>query len=185
MLEELLKKIANALDAADIPYMIIGGQAVLVYGEPRFTQDIDITVGVGFDKLPDLIALAEQLSLKILPENPIEFVSKTMVLPLANKDTELRVDLIFSYTPYEREAINRANKIDIDGVKVNFASIEDLIIHKLFAGRPRDIEDIRGIVLKNKKIDMPYIRQWLTEFEATFPEGNFNKTLDEIIKNIS
>ena len=34
MLEELLLRIATAFDQDALPYMIIGGQAVLLYGEP-------------------------------------------------------------------------------------------------------------------------------------------------------
>ncbi len=43
MFEHLLAKIATALNKAEIPYMVIGGQAVLLYGEPRLTKGIDIT----------------------------------------------------------------------------------------------------------------------------------------------
>lgn len=46
MFEQLLKKIAQALDKGGIPYMIIGGQAVLLYGEPRLTRDIDIILAI-------------------------------------------------------------------------------------------------------------------------------------------
>jgi hypothetical protein len=31
--------------------MVIGGQAVLLYGEPRLTKDIDIALGIGIDGL--------------------------------------------------------------------------------------------------------------------------------------
>jgi hypothetical protein len=41
MFEELLIRIAKALDNNYIPYMIVGGQAVLLYGEPRLTKDIE------------------------------------------------------------------------------------------------------------------------------------------------
>ncbi|MGB3565055.1 MAG: hypothetical protein WBH85_09195 [Thermoanaerobaculia bacterium] len=44
MFGSLLERIALALDNADLPYMVIGGQAVLLHGEPRLTRDIDITV---------------------------------------------------------------------------------------------------------------------------------------------
>ena len=50
MIEELIKKIAQCLDQDEIPYMIIGGQAVLLYGTPRLTRDIDITLGIDTDK---------------------------------------------------------------------------------------------------------------------------------------
>jgi hypothetical protein len=41
MFERLLRKIASQLRKRDLPYMIIGGQAVLLYGTPRLTNDID------------------------------------------------------------------------------------------------------------------------------------------------
>ena len=51
MFQKLLKKIANELNAHNVPYMVIGGQAVLLlYREPRLTKDIDITLGVGIDE---------------------------------------------------------------------------------------------------------------------------------------
>jgi hypothetical protein len=51
---ELLERIALELERAGIPYMVTGGQAVLLYGEPRLTRDIDITLGVSTDQL-DLV----------------------------------------------------------------------------------------------------------------------------------
>ena len=46
MIENLLGRIGSALKAARIPYMVIGGQAVLLYGEPRMTRDIDVSLGI-------------------------------------------------------------------------------------------------------------------------------------------
>jgi len=54
MFARLLGKIATALNKDKIPYMVIGGQAVLVYGEPRATKDIDVTLGLGIEGLPRL-----------------------------------------------------------------------------------------------------------------------------------
>ena len=51
MFTKLLKKIAIALDQKGIPYMVIGGQAVLLHGEPRMTRDIDITVGITTEQI--------------------------------------------------------------------------------------------------------------------------------------
>jgi hypothetical protein len=66
MFKKLLKKIANELNTHNIPYMIIGGQAVLHYGEPRPTKDIDITLGIGIDGLKDTNSIIQKLNLKIL-----------------------------------------------------------------------------------------------------------------------
>ncbi|WP_173050321.1 hypothetical protein [Nitrospira sp. KM1] len=62
MFTQLLERLATALDRAGIPYMIIGGQAVLLYGEPRLTRDIDVTLGIDVDRVSGLLALTTQLA---------------------------------------------------------------------------------------------------------------------------
>ena len=164
MFEKILSSIDVSLKKRDIPYMIIGGQAVLLYGEPRLTRNIDIT-------------------LKPLPKDLKSFVRQTMVLPSLDETTGIRVDFIFSFTPYETEAIKRAKKIKIMDREVNFASPEDLIIHKIFAGRARDIEDVRIVLLKNPDIDIQYIRNWLKQFDISSDEKKHLSTFEEVLKN--
>lgn len=53
----------------------------------------------------------------------------------------------------------------IQGMNVQYATAEDLIIHKVVAGRPRDIEDVRGILSKSRTIDLAYVEKWLKSFE--------------------
>jgi hypothetical protein len=50
--------------------------------------------------------------------------------------SSIRVDFIFSSSPYEAEALSRVNRVTIGGSQVCYPSVEDLIIHKLVAGRP-------------------------------------------------
>jgi predicted nucleotidyltransferase len=182
MFEEILSKIGAVLKKHNIPYMIIGGQAVLLYGEPRLTRDIDITLGVNTEYVNELLKVIRELSLKPIPENIKLFVQQTMVLPALEETTGIRVDFIFSFTTYEIEAIKRARKITIMGQEVCFASPEDVIVHKIFAGRPRDIEDVRSIILKNLDIDNQYIRRWLKEFDKSSDKKDFLKTFEEVLK---
>ena len=170
MIEELLHKIAQRLDEEHIPYMIIGGQAVLLYGSPRLTRDIDITLGVDTDKFSLIEKKCKELGLKILPENPEDFAKETKVLPTDEPESRMRVDFIFSFSPYETQAMKRNQKILMNDYPVKFASCEDVIIHKMIAARAIDLEDVENILIKNKNsIDLEYIRQWLSEFN-TIPE---------------
>ncbi len=165
MIERLIKKIAQRLDEDKVPYMIIGGQAVLLYGTPRLTRDIDITLGVDTDKFQLIEGICRKLGLKILPENPEDFARETKVLPAEEPELRIRVDFIFSFTEYEAQAISRTNEVVMSGYPVKFASCEDVIIHKMIAGRAVDEEDVRNILIKNKNsIDLKYIRGWLSEF---------------------
>ena len=165
MFEDLLVGLARELDAAEVPYMVIGGQAVLLYGEPRLTADVDVTLGIAPDRLPDVLGVVERLGLHPLVE-PERFVSETLVLPCSDSADERRVDFVFSFAGYERAAIARATTVEIQGTQVRFASAEDLVILKLVAGRPRDVEDVRGILLRQPGLDAGTVRQWLAEFDA-------------------
>lgn len=171
MFEQLLARIARKLDEADIPYMIIGGQAVLLYGEPRLTKDIDISLGADRSELAKVKKLTEEIGLTSLPDDADQFVEETMVLPTIEEDSGVRVDFIFSHSGYERQAIRRAEQVEIERTQVAFASLEDLIIHKVVACRPRDLEDIRVILLKNPEYDQDYIHSWLAEFDRSLSEN--------------
>lgn len=164
MFEALLKLLARELDRADIPYMIIGGQAVQLYGEPRMTRDIDLTLGLGSEGLDRVVTVCGRCGLKPLPAAPAEFVRETMVLPTLDEQTGIRVDFVFSATDYERQAISRSRPVELGGVNVRFAAVEDVLVHKVVAGRPRDLEDARGIVAKNPGLDRGYVEQWLAAF---------------------
>lgn len=164
MFETLLARLAHALDAAALPYMVIGGQAVLLYGEPRLTRDVDLTLGVGPERLADVLAVVEGLGLRPLVE-PTPFVAETLVLPCEDPESGIRVDLVFSLPGYERTALARTNRVEVGGTEVRFASVEDLLIHKLVAARPRDVEDARGVLLRHPHVDAAYVRRWLGHFE--------------------
>jgi hypothetical protein len=162
---DLLERISTALDSASLPYMVIGGQAVLIYGEPRLTKDIDITLGLGTDALDKIVKITSHIGLTPLIDDAAQFVSDTLVFPTIDQKTGVKVDFIFSFSPYERQAIDRATRITIDKNPIRFVSIEDLLIHKIIAGRPRDIEDVKSILLKKPDFNRLYVERWLREFE--------------------
>jgi hypothetical protein len=164
MFEEHLAKLAQALDRAKLAYMLIGGQAVLVHGEPRLTRDMDVTLATDTDKLPLLLDLLAGLGWPPLPADPRAFVEQTLVLPCEDKVTGIKMDFIFGLSRYEQEAVSRAVIHYFQGVPVRFATAEDLIIHKVVAGRPRDLEDIRGVLARRPDLDLRLIRKVLGEF---------------------
>ena len=146
MLQTLLAKLARALEGVGIPYMVVGGQAVLLHGEPRLTRGIDVTLGADSSALTRVLALAKSIDLSPAVRDVEQFVQKTSVLSLSGESSAIRVDLIFSFRPYEAQAIRRATSVSVSDTSVRFATAEDLVIHKLAAGRPRDLEDVRGIL---------------------------------------
>ena len=64
-------------------------------------------------------------------------------------DSSIRIDFILSESGYELEALSRARVVKTGGAGVRFAAPEDLIVHKIIAGRPRDLDDVRAVLAKN------------------------------------
>jgi predicted nucleotidyltransferase len=183
VIEKLIKKIARCLDKEKIPYMIIGGQAVLLYGRPRLTRDIDITLGVDTDKFALIERVCRKQGLNLLPENPEKFAGQTKVLPAEEIKSGMRIDFIFSFTPYESQAICRAKEVLMDAYLVKFASCEDVIIHKMVAGRAVDEEDVMSILSKNKSsVDLKYIKKWLLQFSKIPEHKRILARFDSLLK---
>ncbi len=161
----LLAGLTVELERRGLPFMVIGGQAVLLHGRPRLTEDIDLTLGADPGALEAVREVCSTLGLEPLPADVERFVRETFVLPARHADFGLRVDFIFSTTPYEQQAIERAIRISLAGAAVPFAAAEDLLIHKLFAGRPRDLEDAIGVARrKGGELDWGYLRRWVRTF---------------------
>jgi predicted nucleotidyltransferase len=180
----LIKRIAQYLDENKLPYMIIGGQAVLLYGTPRMTRDIHITLGIDTDQFPAIDKLCKDLDLRVLTDNPEHFAVETKVLPVEDSASRIRVDFIFSFTPYERQAIERANRVLMEGYRVNFASREDVIIHKMIAARAVDLEDMRNILAKSRqRVDLAYIIQWLSEFSSLPGHEQVREDFEQLVKD--
>lgn len=152
--------------------MIIGGPAALLHGRPRFTEDVDVTLGVDTDQLDLVLKSCRALKLTPKPADPQRFAEQTKVLPARDPRSGLRVDFIFSSTLYEGQAIQRAVAVPLAGHPVRFASAEDLVIHKVLAGRAIDLEDARAVILRQgNRLDKAYIRKWLRSFNAVVEDG--------------
>ena len=70
----------------------------------------------------------------------------------------------------------------MEGYPVRFASPEDVIIHKVLAGRPRDLEDVRSI-LRKRTVDIDDIRKWLRQFEATL-ETDYTARFEDVLRSV-
>lgn len=178
MFEELLKQLALALDKAKLPYMVFGGQAVLLYGEPRLTRDIDVTLGMDTSRAPALLRVIEELEWRVLVDEVEDFLRQTFVLPVLDPKSNIRIDFVFSLTGYERQAIDRGKIVSLGGTNIRFVSLEDLIVMKIFAGRPRDLDDVVGVIRRHPGFDRAYVEKWLNLFDAELG-GEFLLSFDQ------
>jgi hypothetical protein len=139
----VIVELVSAFERAGIDYMVVGGVAVQVWGQPRFTNDVDIAVAVDPRDPDQLVEALKPMIGKMRPDAP-EFVRETGILPFTHV-SGLDVDLGVSENPYLLNAIARAVEVDVNGKPVKFCTAEDLILHKLIADRDQDRKDLNAI----------------------------------------
>jgi predicted nucleotidyltransferase len=154
--EKALVAVGRHLDASGIPYMIIGGMANAVWGVPRATLDVDVTVWTEPVR-PSAAWERVAEGFVALPESPAAFADETRVLPMETADG-VRVDVVFGLLPFEHQAIERAVARDIGGQPVRFATAEDLILLKILSERERDLDDVSKILARQRgHLDRGYL----------------------------
>lgn len=183
-LEDALKDVQEFLKKQGVPYMIIGGIGNLVWGEPRLTVDIDITIHISPVKERDFIA-DTGARFKVLVDNPDDFVKKTKVLPVEITEG-IKGDIIFAGLDYEKMAIERAVEVEISkNNRVRVCTAEDLIIHKAISEREKDWQDIEGILLRRSGLlDKKYIINWLSQFASALDKPGIQKRFEKLWNEI-
>jgi len=149
-------------------YAVIGGIALVFWGEPRFTRDVDITIQDKLD-LADLVkAATEAFGSRV--SDPYRFARDTRMLLLNVEDIE--VDVAIALQGYEDFLFERSRAFEVAPRKhLYICSAEDLIIHKALAGRPQDLTDIQGVIYRQGDgLDVHYIRSWLTKFSKALAD---------------
>ncbi len=144
------------------PLCFIGGIAVQRWGEPRVTQDVDLTIWTGFGDEPRFVSrLLECFSPRI--SDAAKFALEHRVL-LLQSDSGIGIDIALGGPPFEELLLQRASPFEfLAGVELLTCSAEDLIVLKSFADRLRDWVDVEGVIARQRpNLDWSYIERSLS-----------------------
>ena len=170
---DLLAELARELERLRVPWYVFGAQAALIWGRPRLTTDVDVTVRLGaLDSRAFVSALQVRgFDLRVIATP--DFVQQTRVLPLVHQPTGLALDVVIAGPGLEDEFLARAVTVEIGGAAVPIISPEDLIVTKILAGRPKDIEDVRGVLAeRGGSLDLAQVRSTLAMLEEALGQGD-------------
>lgn len=181
-LRSALADLTNWLDAARIPAMVIGGVAASVLGRPRFTRDIDALV-----ILPESdwrTALEDAAKFGIVPRigQALEFARRSRVLLMRHAASGIDLDIILGGLPFETSAVESSRLYDVGGVSVKLPRVEDLLVMKAIARRPKDLEDIRGLLAAHPDADTGAARQWIREFATAASMPDMLEEFDQLLE---
>ncbi|HAB17861.1 MAG TPA: hypothetical protein PLX89_00100 [Verrucomicrobiota bacterium] len=154
------ESLLGLLDQKGWKSCIIGGLANLRWGEPRQTNDVDLSVATGWDREEELAdLLLSQYRLRLGDRN---LALRTRVLLLSNRE-DVPLDVALGAIPFELNCIGRSSPWRVqDKYRLRTCSAEDLIVHKVFAGRDRDWSDVGGVIRRQgAQLDLELIRREL------------------------
>jgi len=157
-----LRALGDLLDRLGIRWVLIGALAANRYRtSPRLTQDVDLLLadaGPGIDALETALRTAGWDTQRASPEAEL--------IRLRHPRYGI-ADLLFAGTDYQHEAIRRARQESFDDVaRALVLTAEDVIVHKLIAGRAQDIADIDAILAAKFPLDESYIERWAAYWDV-------------------
>lgn len=164
---DLLKHVADVFERLRIPYRITGSMATIAYGEPRFTNDIDVVIRLRPEQvgeLCDAFPAPEFYCARAAVEQAVRQHHQFNVLHPASG---LKIDVIVaSDSDFDVSRFSRGQKLQAaPDCQAWFASPEDVILKKLVyfqeGGSDKHLRDIVGVLkVQSEKLDRQYIADW-------------------------
>ncbi len=165
---DVLKSVTQKLDQIHIPYLISGSIASNYYSTPRMTRDLDIVIEI---KKQDIKGFIESLQKDFfVDEEMVENeVNRQGIFNLIHKDKLVKVDFITRQpSDFQTNMFERRKEVLFENAVMQFISLEDLIVMKLFWAKDTyselQISDVRNLIRSNRAVlDKTYIEAWISK----------------------
>jgi len=164
---ELLAHLATSLEDLQIRYLVTGSMATIAYGEPRFTNDIDVVIALSEDAI-DAFCDRFPAPEYYCPRHMVaDAVRKKWQFNIIHPGSGLKIDVIIATdSAFDRSRLSRGERFaTANETLVSFASPEDVILKKLVyyreGGSEKHLRDIAGVLkVQGGRVDRKYIAAW-------------------------
>lgn len=159
-----IKALQTLIEKFESKGIVIGGAAICLLGQPRMTADVDAMLLVTNDDLAKVFDVARQVGFVPRRKDAETFARRNRILLLHHPETGSDVDISMGAMPLEQEMVERSRLMRFGSLRVRLPSIEDLIILKAIAHRPKDLIDVRNLIELYPKLDKARIENWVREY---------------------
>jgi hypothetical protein len=132
-LRNALAALRAALAEVSSAYMVIGGLAVILRGIVRQTNDVDATVWAADVEIDALFRTLARHGIVGRISDAAQFARANPVPLARHTKSRTPMDISLAWLPFQRSALERAERIKIAGVSVPVARAEDLVVYKAIA----------------------------------------------------
>ena len=163
---DVAHRLTRYLEQEAIDYFLGGSIASTTYGEPRFTQDVDVIVRLSEDDV-DLLVAEFESDFYVSGPALHEAVQRKSSANLIHLDTNFKIDLIVSRErPFEKSRFERRVRKSAAGQSFWFCTAEDIVLVKLEwyknSGEvlERQLRDVQTVLMVQESLDLDYLRKW-------------------------
>jgi len=168
---DLLRLAVITLERLRIPYMLVGSYASSVWGEARFTQDIDILVDLRLDRVAELCAAFPVPEFYFSEQAARDAVRLRSQFNVIHPPSGNKIDFMLPRgDDWSLEQLGRYRTEQFEGgIAVQVASPEDVIVSKMIyyneGGSEKHLRDCAGILrVQEGRIELDYIAKWAQRF---------------------
>ncbi len=163
----------DTIQAGGFDYLLYGGLAAGLWGEPRYTEDVDLVLFFPERHAYKFLREAGKHGFAVDEDLAIQQiqVSGWARLSFGQKKSPWHLDLTLGDSPFDKSALARKVQVELFTRKVWVASPEDLLVYKLVSWRERDVMDVHAIVQRQKSLDLTYLKKWIAWWEKEGLEG--------------
>jgi hypothetical protein len=151
-IEEIIFLIADYFSQKSVEYVIIGGIAVIAWGRPRTTQDIDIIVSHKDLDVQDFANFFRSNDFFVDAEGLRSAFAERAHATILDKQSLLRIDLKGAYSASEQDSLTHRRKQQFHDHFIFIDSPENLIAHKLLFGSEQDFQDALAVFARTEEI---------------------------------
>jgi hypothetical protein len=177
-LVETFEALSATFEELAVRWYVFGAQAAIFHGITRATADIDVTVDAGDHPTADVAASLTAHGFTLRVADPA-FVEQTRVLPVVHA-VGVPVDVVLAGPGIEELFFGRVVHRRVGQAEIPIASAEDIVIMKVLAGRPKDLEDVRGIISANRALDVSRVRETLLLLEGALDQSDLTPLFEGI-----
>lgn len=139
------KELLSILAKHEVRYLVIGGYAVMLYSEPRWTKDLDLWIAIDAANALAMFNALREFGAPLTNLTSEDFSEPGYFYQMGNPP--LRVDVMMEIPGGDfDQAWQRRNTVSIGEQTIQFISREDLIALKLASGRDQDLKDVAALV---------------------------------------
>ncbi len=178
---DLLRSLKELLDRLGLRWYLFGAQAVVLHGRPRLTEDVDVTVELGSLSQPAFVREMQSAGFQLEQGIDEDFIAQTRVLPFTHT-SGVPLDIVLAGSGLETLIFDQVQPVALtEDLAVPVVAPEHLVVLKILAGRPKDIEDVRGILMQcGDEIDHDAIRELLGQLEEALDQSDLLTTFAKL-----